>query len=279
MTITALRLAILNCRVNSLGARGVNIYDWRVHVHDLIARGVAEARRKNGWTQEQTANTFRSHGLHAWRTSTVGSLEAGLRRPKLDEALLMARALGVTLDKLIPGGDDQRVELGDNAVVSPRWIREMLRGEFFREDRSLEELPYERFPLDDIMAEVQRRAQAEQERIGPLEALIMEWDERHEDKLMAGDLFASHKRPTDAERHAAQRLGVEVAHVKLASRALWDHRDFDQERDLRVGNVDELEPRSRQARRGLVTREMLAELRALFDELKVGQDRGGAGER
>jgi transcriptional regulator with XRE-family HTH domain len=274
-----LRLAILNCRVNSLGIKGVNIYDWRVRVHDLIAKGVAEARRKNGWTQEQTANVFRSHGLRAWRTSTVGSLEAGLRRPRLDEALLMARALGVTLAELIPGADDERVELGDDAEVSPRWIREMLAGRPYGE-RPLEALPpYERFPVDDIMAEVRRRAQAEEERIGPLEALIMEWDEQHDDILMAADLFASHKRPSDAERHAAQRLGVEVAHIRLASRARWEHRDFDDERDRRVGNVDELQPRSRQARRGLVTREMLTELRALFDEIKVGQERDGDGER
>ena len=248
-----------------------------MHVHDLIAKGVAEVRRRNGWTQEQTANVFRSHGLRAWRTSTVGSLEAGLRRPRLDEALLMARALGVTLDKLIPGGDDERVELGDDAEVSPRWIREMLAGDFY--ECPVEKMPYEHFPVHDLMAEVARRAQAEEERVGPLEAQILEWDAQHEDKLKAGDLFASHKRPSDAEQHAAQRLGVEVAHVKLASRALWDHRDFDEERDRRVGNVDQLEPRSRQARRGLVTREMLAELRVLFDEIKAGQERDGDGER
>jgi hypothetical protein len=202
-----------------------------------------------------------------------------LRKPGLNEVLLMARAFGITVDKLIPGGDDERVELGDDAKVSPRWIREMLRGEFFRGDRPLKELPYERFPLDDIMAEVRRRAQAEEERIAPLEAQILEWDAQHDDKLMAEDLLASHKRPSDAERHAAQRLGVEVTHVKLASRALWDHRDFDEERDRRVGNVDELEPRSRQARRGLVTREMLAEFRVLFNEIKVGRGWDGDGER
>jgi len=68
--------------------------------------------------------------------------------------------------------------------------------------------------------------------------------------------------------------------VKLASRALWDHRDFDEERDRRVGNVDELEPRSRQARRGLVTRDMLAELRVLlFNEIRAGQGQDGNGER
>ena len=47
-----------------------------------------------------------------------------------------------------------------------------------------------------------------------------------------------------------------LRHVKLASRALWNHLDFDEERDRRVGNVDELDaakpagtPRSRHPRR------------------------------
>jgi transcriptional regulator with XRE-family HTH domain len=276
---TAPRLTIRDSEVNYLGIMGVNTYDWRVRVHDLIAKGAAEARRRNRWTQEQAANVYRSHGLRAWRTSTVGSLEAGLRRPRLEEVLLMARALGVTVDQLIPGGDDERVELGDDAVVSPRWIREMIRGVFYREDRPLEEMPYEKFPLDEIMAEVRRRAQAEEEHDAPLMEAINEWAEQRGIELMAGDLFASHKRPSDTERHAAQRLGAGVAPLKLASRALWDHRNFDDERDRRVGGVDQLEPRSRQARRGRVTREMLAELRALFEEIKADQAADGDGER
>ena len=189
----------------------------------------------------------------------------------------MARALGVTLDKLIPGGDDERVELGDDAVVSPRWIREILSGGFY--DQLVEGMPYEHFPVHHIMAEVHRLTQEQEDRDAPVEAAINEWAERHDITLMAGDLFASHKRPSDAERHAAQRLGVQISPLKLASRALWDHRNFDEERDRRVGNVDELEPRSRQARRGLVTRQMLAELRALFDEIKLDLERDGDGER
>jgi transcriptional regulator with XRE-family HTH domain len=248
-----------------------------VRIHDLFAKGVAEARRRNGWTQEQTANAFRSHGLRAWRTSTVGSLEAGLRRPRLDEMLMMARALGTTLDTLIPGGNDERVELGDDAVVSPPWIRGMLSHGFL--DQPARKMPYERFPIDHIMAEVHRLAEAEEERDAPLMEAINEWAEQRDVTLMAGDLFASHKRPSDAERHAAQRLGVETSPLKLASRALWDHRNFDEERDRRVGNLDELEPRSRQARRGLVTREMLAELRVLFEEIKADQPKDGDGER
>ena len=103
--------------------------------------------------------------------------------------------------------------------------------------------------------------------------------ERHNIALMGEDLLASHERPSDAERHAAERLGVEISPLKLAARTVWDHRNFDEERDRRVGDVDELEPRSRQARRGLVTRQMLAELRTLFDEIKVDQSGDGNGER
>ncbi len=244
----------------------------------MIAKGVAEARRRKGWTQEQTANAFRGHGLRAWRTSTVGSLEAGLRKPRLDEVLLMARALGVTVDKLIPGGDDEYVELGEDAEVSPRWIREMLAGDFYR-DRGEEEVPHEHFPIDDAMAEVLSRSKAENNRVRADLAPLVQWAKQHDVKVMSGDMFAVWERASDAERHAARRLGVEVTRVKLASRIQWEQRSFDEERDRRVGDVDQLEPRSRQARRGLVTREMLAELRAVLAEAYSGQGRGGDSER
>ena len=251
---------------------------WRVKVHDLIARGVAAERHRQGLTQEQVALMFRSHGLRAWRKGTVGQLEAGLRKPRLDEVLLMARALSVTLDKLIPGGDDERIELADDAEVSPRWIREMLTGDFYR-DRPLEDLPYERFPVDELMADALIRSEAEKKRVDVLAQPILEWAKQHDVKLAEGDWLAVFETASDTERRAARRLGVEVAQVKLSARVLWDHRDFDDERDGRIGDVDELEPRSRQARRGLVTREMLGELRALFEEIKIGKEENGAGER
>jgi transcriptional regulator with XRE-family HTH domain len=66
--------------------------------------------------------------------------------------------------------------------------------------------------------------------------------------------------PSDTDRHAARRLGLTAAEVARAARALWG-RDFAAERDARLGGVSGLPPRSLQARRGLVSREMLAELR------------------
>ena len=246
-----------------------------MRMHELIAKGVAGARRRQGWTQEQTANAFRIHGLRAWRTSTVGSLEAGLRRPRFDELLLMARALGTTLAELIPGGDDEVVELGEGAEVSPRWIREMLAGDF--SNQSIEDAPYERFPFDDAIAEAMSRSEAENRRVAALVKPIVEWADQHDIKLMVSDERAMWENASDTERHAARRLGVEIPQLKLAARARWEHRGFDEERDRRAGDVDQLAPRSRQARRGLVTREMLAELGAVLDEAFAGQGGGGDG--
>ncbi|MGW3349646.1 helix-turn-helix domain-containing protein [Nonomuraea rubra] len=59
-------------------------------------------------------------------TSTLSRLEAGLRRPTLEQLLPLARAYGVTLDELVdaPPTGDPRINLrpiacGDGAVVLP----------------------------------------------------------------------------------------------------------------------------------------------------------------
>jgi transcriptional regulator with XRE-family HTH domain len=254
-------------------------------VHDLIGRGVAEARRGQGLTQEQLARRFQGRGLTAWRKGTVGQLEAGLRKPRLDEVLLMAEALHVTVDQLIPGGDDERVDLGDGATVSPRWIREMLTGALHRDTpRPLADMPYAQFPVHKVMAQVMHRLGAEEDRAEALLAPILKWAEQHDVKLTSEDWDAVFESPSDTERHAARRLGIEVTQLKLsarvlAARALWGNWEFDGERDRRVGNLGELEPRSRQAHRGLVTRQMLTELQAFLHETCVGWEGDPDGER
>jgi len=254
-------------------------------MHELIGKGFAEARRRQGLTQEQAARRLQGRGLTAWRKGTVGQLEAGLRRPRLDEVLLMAEALHVTVDQLIPGGDDERVELGDGATVSPRWIREMLTGELYRDTpRPLAEMPYAQFPVHKVMAEVLHHLGAEGNRVEALVAPILKWAEQHDVTLTSEDWDAIFESPSDAERHAARRLGIEVPQLKLSARVIaaqgsWGCWKFDDERDRRVGNLGELEPRSRQAHRGLVTRQMLSELWAFLNEVYVGQEGDGSGER
>lgn len=249
-------------------------------MHELIGKGFAEARRGEGLTQEQAARRLQGRGLTAWRKSTVGQLEAGLRRPTIAEMLLLAAALQVTVDTLFPGGDDERVELGDGTTVSPRWIREMLNGEFYRDPhRPIEQVPYARFPVQDIMERLTDRLQAEREYWHARIAPIREHAEIDDHYVTGVDEHRMFDPPTDTERHAAQRLDIDVRILKYTARTLFKHRDFDEERDRRVGNIDELPPRSRQARRGLVTRQMLAELDAFLDKVGFDRKRDADGER
>lgn len=193
-----------------------------------------------------------------------------MRRPRLDEVILMCAALEVTLADLIRAADGHggdQIELGDGAVFSTRtvlgWLYEGFGG--------IGDLPVtdprvtQRYPFSEKAHEVMREAVAARERLGPLLQPIVAWGVQHEVRLAASEVDAAFRPPSDAERHASRRLGVDPAQVRLAALALWG-RDFDQERDNRVGDVGALEPRSRQARRGLVTREMLAEMERMLRE-------------
>jgi len=192
----------------------------------------------------------------------------------------MAAALNISVDQLIPGGDDERVELGEGAAVSPLWIREMLTGEFYRDQqRPAQQVPYARFPVQDVMEQLTERLQAERQRYQQAVAQIREHAPFDDHFITGEDEHRMFDPPTDTDRHAARRLGVDVPVLRYAARTRWDHRDFDEERDRRIGNVDKLAPRSRQARRGLVTRDMLAELGAFLDKAGVDRKKDADSER
>ena len=65
--------------------------------------------------------------------------------------------------------------------------------------------------------------------------------------------------PSEAELHAAETLHAPVSTIKRSSMDLWG-QSLDRERDSRLKNVSRLTARERQARRGHVTRGLLAEL-------------------
>lgn len=67
--------------------------------------------------------------------------------------------------------------------------------------------------------------------------------------------------PTDAERKAATRLGVTPETVVRRGPSRWGHR-LDDERDRRLGDTSEVSARTVQARRGHITRQLIAELAA-----------------
>lgn len=90
-------------------------------MHELIAKGAAAVRQRNGWTQEQAARAYSSAGLTSWRTGTVGTFESGGRRPGLEEMVLICAALGVTLADLVrAAGEDGagKVKLAHGVIMS-----------------------------------------------------------------------------------------------------------------------------------------------------------------
>ena len=66
-------------------------------------------------------------------------------------------------------------------------------------------------------------------------------------------------RPTDAERKAADRLGTSAQEVRAHALRLWEQQ-LDAERDSRLGETAGWTPRTLQARRGHVTRQLIGEL-------------------
>lgn len=183
----------------------------------------------------------------------------------------MCAALEVTLADLVKAADEsgtEAVELGDGAVLSTR----MIRGYICEGFEELSKLPLDDpqaarwFPLHDRVEETVERALGKQERLKPALDPIVAWCRQHGVELLPADYGAAvHRTPSDADRHAARRLGTEPAVIRFAARALW-RRDFDEERDSRVGDIEQIEPRSRQARRGIATREMLAEMGQMLKE-------------
>jgi hypothetical protein len=229
----------------------------QVRMHDLIAMGVAAARQRKRWTQEEAARQFRHVGLSTWRTSTVGSLESGLRRPRLDEVLLMCAALDISVADLVPDVA-QFIDLGDGAAMSPAAVRALLSGR--KLPRGEADFSYPGEATDD---EAIRRAGAERDRQRALIKPMLDWASLDQWSDEVHRVFLA---PSDAEKHAARRLKIEPVQVKAASLALW-RKDFEAERDSRVGDTSQIEPRSRQARRGLVTREMLGSMRTFLDDV------------
>lgn len=73
---------------------------------------------------------------------------------------------------------------------------------------------------------------------------------------------ASLLRPTDAAFNAAGRLGIGVEAVIFEAQRLWDGCRLDTERDRRLGTIEDFTPDVIRARRGRITRALLAELRA-----------------
>jgi len=217
-------------------------------LREVLAVGVKEARQRLGLRQEDAAARARAYGLSTWIRGTVAQAEVGARRFSLEEVLLLAVAYETSLADLIAGDDGELVELTPQASLSVGALRAMLRGD----QAAVRDLSTKAVDITALRGEQQPSrldrfpdVLAEAERFGIGERSLLE--------PALGEV-------SDAERYAARKLGTTSERLNAAARQRWG-RTLAEERDRRLSQkADDTSPRSRQALRGHITRELMAEL-------------------
>jgi hypothetical protein len=162
--------------------------------------------------------------------------------------LLLALVYQTSLAELIAGDDDELVELTPEARLSAGSLRAMLSGDqAAARDLSTTAVDIPAF-----------RGAHQASRSGRFPDVLGEAG-----RFGMGDRgFLEHAldEVSDAERHAARKLGMTSERLSVAARRRWG-RTLSQERDRRLSErTDDASPRSRQALRGHITRELMAEL-------------------
>jgi transcriptional regulator with XRE-family HTH domain len=212
-------------------------------------------RDAHGVTADTIAAQARGVGLR-WQRSTVASIETGKRRLSAEELLLLPTILSmalpdsVTLRNLL----DRDIALTDELVMTPRGFVDLLEGGG----------PiWGGFKLPRVAAGP-RAPSVERWRV--IERL---WPDVHGGGRL--DLQRLHQveraAAGEAEQNAARTFGVEALEVAAAAHRLWG-RSLTAEREARVEaeSGGDIPASAVRARRGHVTRALLAELEKLLGE-------------
>ncbi len=210
----------------------------------VLASGMARVRVERGLSVDQAAELLRSYGLVAWRVGTLTQVEAGVRPLAVEELLLVCAAYRVSVAELA-GTEPGQVELAAAARLPAVAIRALLAdgGEELRSlpDDALDvpaARPVPPVPTSDALVDAAARLGVR-------------------GRVEVGRALAA---IGEAERNAARRLGVSPERLVLAAVGRWG-KPFTAERDARIAHRRTMtEPDRHITLRGLVTREMLAEL-------------------
>jgi len=221
-------------------------------------RQVREERQR---TVADVALMSRAVGLNLDR-ATVVRIELGQRGVSVADLLLLAMLYGKALADLLP---TEPVQLSEVAGATPLQLRSALttapRGwELPRLHHGF------RQGVDKLVAGAQRYAE---QFPGAAPFTVMEAAADARDEV------------DQTVKNAARRLNVPPAQVRVAARHLWD-RTLTDERDRRVAALGgATSTRARQARRGHVTRALLAELAPAVEAVvRTGTDQEASdGER
>lgn len=233
----------------------------RISVGAAVGLAVKTLRDSYGVSQDELATGLRQWGL-TWARSSVANLEAGRRKLSAEELLLLPVALrsvltvlsgrpadDVNLEYLLcaaPATLGKTLALADDASTKWHAIPHLLAGRIGHAETSGYDAPATRAHRAKLAAdreqlrELRRRWAWNVELYAVREALDVGTD--------------------DATVNAASKLGVPVEGVALTAFKLWGH-GLARERDSRLAAVDAA-ARTIQARRGHITRALIAELAA-----------------
>ena len=102
---------------------------------EVVARRVNQARRRQGWTQQDLAMALAEVGTPIHQ-STIAKIERGSRGISVDEAFHLAAALGIAPVHLFVPLEDRypRIQVTSSLQLSPSDAREWIKGQLPLED-------------------------------------------------------------------------------------------------------------------------------------------------
>ena len=210
-----------------------------------LGHRLRRAREDTARSADQVASDARLLGL-GWDRPTVSRIEGGQRQLTAAELLLLPLLYDRALAALLP---DEPVALTEGAAVSAAGLR-----------RCLVDSPGRGWALPRL----HEAARSGVERMRPaVERVAADYP-----TVPAGVLAAATRCgwADDTSIKAAKRLGADRRDVAVAAQQTWG-RGLAAERDARLGAAGGTTARARQARRGHITRALLAEIRPAVQQL------------
>ena len=231
-------------------------------LREVIGDGVRRLREASGKTQEDVSRAARSIGL-AWPPSKIAALERGEKSISPEEMFLLPPMLEMAFDREVSYRDlftsDVTVTLSPKMKVQASELRAV-----FSSDQTLDFLPTRQELAADAMAGLE----SFRRKLQPITA-----------RLKALDLptsfmelqVAGRAAQGLAEERAARKIGEQKIVVAAIALKLWG-RGLTEERDARLAESlpNDAPPATVQAKRGRITRDLVAEITAYITAREDG---------
>lgn len=233
-----------------------------------VGERIRELRRLyGGRTQEDVATAARDSGLRDWTRGTVAAIENGHREVTAGELLALPMVLTRAFGKNVPLRELLQVEsleLIPGLVLFPAGVDRLLKGRIPRPDvtktatgsahsRAGATSRTEGVKSESPEIEIRRDAT-----VAPATIEVTTAFPQAEVRVVPLEESGANR---EAEQKVAKRLGVDPIDLARLAHRTWGH-GFSEERDRRVADrvSGDTSPRSKQAHRGHVTRQLTTEL-------------------